>query len=238
MKYPKNLNAIKFKTDYGNYKGSFIENIKLSNVELDEFELYIKDIKKELINKINIHDGPIVGNIAWLTDYDILEALSKKTVQIIIQKEDFLRPDSINDNKFIKSIKKLYNKFSGFDNMNLFDYHISVCGHVEIPGVTCLGNLNSEKNPAHPRAHNKFLVFCDYSEPDENNNSHIVPKSVWTGSFNFTNNSGNSLENSIYFSGRNDIIKKYYEYYLHMLMCSEPLDFSWEWDSTTLRIGT
>ena len=35
-----------------------------------------------------------VGCVAWLTHFDILDAMARlKTVSIVVQKEDFLRPD-------------------------------------------------------------------------------------------------------------------------------------------------
>ena len=60
----------------------------------DEVNVYFKDIKQKLINHINEADV-ILGCVAWLTDFDILDALAKKNTQILIQKEDFCRPDRI-----------------------------------------------------------------------------------------------------------------------------------------------
>jgi hypothetical protein len=43
----------------------------------------------------------VIGCIAWLTNTKIIQALRKvdQGVQIIVQKEDFLRPDSVTFNK-------------------------------------------------------------------------------------------------------------------------------------------
>lgn len=56
--------------------------------------VFFRDLKTRLIEQINRADY-VFGCVAWLTDHDILTALGKKRgVQLLVQKEDFLRPDS------------------------------------------------------------------------------------------------------------------------------------------------
>ena len=78
--------------------------------------VYFRNLKKELIEQIKKYDM-ILGAVAWITDYEILEELAKKKTLLVIQKEDFLRPDmksNLSDND--KSIlHKLYSSFNDFD---------------------------------------------------------------------------------------------------------------------------
>jgi hypothetical protein len=102
-----------------------------------------------------------------------------------------------------------------------------------------MGNHNSNKNPAFPRMHNKFLVFCrvdilrekTYPEVD------IVPYAVWTGSFNFTMNATMSLENALVLWNR-AIAAAYYDEWQQILSLSEPLDWESNWCEPEWRIGT
>ena len=48
----------------------------------------------EMIDQTANLGGHILGAVAWLTDKPILEALSRVSAAIVVQKEDFLRPDS------------------------------------------------------------------------------------------------------------------------------------------------
>lgn len=54
--------------------------------------VFFRDLKRHLIESIKKYDM-ILGAVAWITDYEILEELSKKKSLLVIQKEDFLRPD-------------------------------------------------------------------------------------------------------------------------------------------------
>jgi hypothetical protein len=57
-------------------------------------------------------NGAIFGCVAWLTLIPILKALSKcDNVQIIVQKEDFLRPDldQNKNNKWKEDLRKFSN---------------------------------------------------------------------------------------------------------------------------------
>lgn len=54
-----------------------------------------RNLKEELIACIKNADF-VFGCVAWLTDFDVLAALAEKQgVNIAVQKEDFLRPDTV-----------------------------------------------------------------------------------------------------------------------------------------------
>jgi hypothetical protein len=142
---------------------------------------FFNDLDKELLYLIEQHDS-VVGCVAWLTHPEILEELAlKKLVSIIVQKEDFLRPDGDNWSK-----SKLLSLYANLKS-NLGDLsERSKCGSGSDPivysplggwinhdpdrpeldrsvssePIRILGDLNTRKLSAFPRMHHKFLVFC------------------------------------------------------------------------------
>jgi hypothetical protein len=250
-----NLNDLKIRTDE---QPDFSEEMwdhskRLENCTFEKFEVYFRDLEENLISKIQqFEDGLIFGSVAWLTSSKILDALSKcKNVQIIVQKEDFLRPDfNIGErNSWIVGLKKKYNKLKfecdKFDLMYPI-HELSVMGDQTIYPIRCVGNYNRDKVPAFPRAHNKFVVFCEFirKSSDITQRYHFpiyTPVSVWTGSFNFTYNAGNSFENAVYFESRgkdNEAIFSYLQEHHQLFALSEPLDWESEWVAPEYRIGT
>lgn len=55
-----------------------------------------------------------------------------------------------------------------------------------------------------------------------------MPSAVWTGSFNFTQNSELSLENALYITDP-EIVAAYFEEYGQIAAISEPLDWESKW---------
>lgn len=188
----------------------------------------------------------IIGCVAWLTSYKILNALAQcKNVQILVQKEDFLRPDinTKNVNDWKKVLHEKYNKISCDIERHQFKSpmgYLSVASDPTVDGIRCIGNHNSAKNPAFPRMHNKFLVFCK----THNLNSEVFSYdavSVWTGSFNLTQNATYSIENAISLndkSGKNEVINSYLKEHHQIFCISEKLNWETDWIEPQFRIGT
>ena len=84
--------------------------------------------------------------------------------------------------------------------------------------------------------HNKFLVFCKWKR-GINGCRVVVPESVWTGSFNFTYNAGNSFENAILINNK-EIAMAYFKEYAQIAALSEPLEWESEWMAPEWRIGS
>lgn len=78
--------------------------------------VYFDDLEQHLIDHI-LGSEICLGCVAWLTNENVLNALSaSKKVSILVQKEDFLRPDSCSNEK----LKSLYSKLPALslDDLN------------------------------------------------------------------------------------------------------------------------
>jgi len=249
-----NLNNSEIPTDENSIKLQN-NNTQLNNYTIEKIEVFFKNLEEALIEKIHQYkDGAIFGSVAWLTSKKIIDALSTcRNVQIVVQKEDFLRPDLGEEKSKEEWKKELWDRYSKL-RCDLYRYNcrnpinsLSIAnGNPQIDPIRCVGNYNRDKTSAFPRAHNKFLVFCDLiSNPSEysidNNNSAYVPKAVWTGSFNLTWNATNSLENALYLedsSNKNNIIEAYLNEHHQIYALSEQLNWSASWIAPEFRIGT
>ncbi len=213
-----------------------------ADVHFDSVEVVFKNIENKLLNLIEeFQHGIIFGCVAWLTSKPILNALAKcRNVQIIVQKEDFLRPDLkvLNENFWKKDLCNQYDQlhFSLSRHKCLSPIRsLSVCDDPKVDPIRCIGNYNREGKAAFPRAHHKFLVFCRKSSV-----RGYVPVALWTGSFNLTYNATHSFENVLILrdkSGDNEILHAYLKEHHHLFALSEPLQWEDDWVSPEFRIG-
>jgi hypothetical protein len=67
--------------------------------------------------------------------------------------------------------------------------------------------------------------------------SGIIPRGVWTGSFNPTANGTRSRENAVLIEGVS-IAAAYLKEWFQVYAISEPLDWESEWSEPQYRIGT
>ncbi len=235
----KNMNEFQPDND-----GNFPDQFKDNSVRCAEANISVlfRNHKKILIEKIKGYNC-VVGCVAWLTDYDVLRALSDiDQVSIVVQKEDFLRPDIDSNSNWRLELRRHYdalkNSSARFAWPGLMG-KLSVCYDPTIHPIRCVGNHNAEKKPAFPRMHNKFLVFCEYSDgkANEGYEVNIEPKEVWTGSFNLTKNATMSLENALLISD-SKIAKAFYDEFCQIFALSESLDWENQWCAPEFRIGT
>lgn len=235
-----NLNKLSIDVDRG--EDIELENysIKLSKPQFDEVEVVLRNLEETLIKKIEqFKEGAIFGCVAWLTSKPILKALKKcKNVQIIVQKEDFLRPDLDIKNNWKEELRRLYNEVQC--DMIRYDFrepikNLSVCNDPTVQGIRCVGNHNSDKKSSSPRAHHKFLVFCKLLEEE------YVPITLWTGSYNLTKNATFSFENALVLtdkSGKNEVLEAYLNEHHQIFALSEELNWENKWIEPQYRIGT
>lgn len=208
-------------------------------------EIYFRNLENILIRKINEADI-IVGCIAWLTSEPIINALSEKdAVSIIVQKEDFLRPDMGKTQNWKGHIGKIYKRLK--KGLSRYDeglketelYLLSSSGDPSIEPIRCVGNHNRDKAPAFPRMHNKFLIFCKNTKKltDEDWTHDFIPYAVWSGSFNLTKNALNSFENAIFVRDQT-LVRAYFKEYGQIAALSEKLNWESDWVAPEWRIGT
>ncbi|NNB43700.1 MULTISPECIES: phospholipase D-like domain-containing protein [Pseudomonas] len=233
----EDLNEFQLEND-GNYDRNFTDNSTTSDSGIT---VYFRDLEERLLQHIKESDA-VFGAVAWLTSYSILDTLAElNNVSIVVQKEDFLRPDIGFNSDFKKTLRTKYKSLkcslTRYSFSNILS-SVSVCSDPSIDPVRCVGNHNSEKKPAFPRMHNKFLIFARVKESTEDHHIEtITPYAVWTGSFNLTKNATMSLENALFITDKK-IVNAYFEEYGQIAAMSEELDWRSEWAAPEWRIGT
>jgi hypothetical protein len=219
-------------------------DLRSYNAHSGDIDVYFRDIENRLVSHIKNADA-VFGAIAWLTSAPIIDALSQlKNVSIVVQKEDFLRPDIDAQKDWKRQLRNRYCSLQcdirrwDFDGvLNQMSTQDQLYG---FGPVRCLGNRNKDHATAFPRMHNKFMVFCKVIDQiwEDDLLKHIIqPYEVWTGSFNFTKNAGVSLENAVVIRSK-DIVMAYFNEYQQILALSEPLEWESEWVMPEWRVGT
>lgn len=210
---------------------------------------YFKDLADRLVEHIGQADI-VVGCVAWFTSAPILDALAKiKGVSIVVQKEDWLRPDSGASTGWKSKLREQYAKLpctvSRYDSALIGTplHLLSAGSNYTVEPVRCVGNANTARAPASPRSHHKFVVFCKEKtelvvDGDMRGvDSVICPYSVWTGSFNFTRNAGLSFENAVVINEQ-AIVNAYFKEWAQITALSELLEWESEWSVPQWRVGT
>lgn len=189
--------------------------------------LYFDNLEENLINHIKDAEY-VIGCVSWLTNLKIIKALhNKKGVKIVIQKENFIKRDysySICLNEYYINLRKGYkavpNLFNNIENIKTDEDSAmhQICKNKLsdddfIDGIRCFGFAKASHKPL---MHHKFLIFLD---------KDLQPYGVWTGSYNFTNNANNSLDNGLFISD-SKIIEGYIEEFEQILFLSEKIN--WE----------
>lgn len=153
-----------------------------------------------------------------------------------MQEEDFLRPDlNFDGNKLTwknkifnlyESLKKEDGFYSGFLRFNYMS------GPFIDTGIRRCGMINVNKLPAFPRMHNKFIICYDCNisiKNHRNNENYYIHGEVLTGSYNYTENSNNSLENIVCIKDKK-IVSSFYKQFGQIAVISVPLDWEGEWE--------
>lgn len=202
------------------------------------------DLKETLIAEIQRWPA-VVACVAWLTEFEILNALATRdAVQIVLSKEDFLRPDvgGMQKEKLRAAYLRLKFPFSRYDELPQV-FHLSCASDPCIEPVRCCGVFDT--NRSRPRQHNKFAVFCDL-EIDELVSEftgepytlrRLIPRTVWTGSFNWTVNATLSFENAVLIRDE-QIANAYFAQWGHILAVSERLDWTSQYAEPEWTTGT
>lgn len=185
---------------------------------------------------------------AWLTNFLVLDALARlnRGCQVVVQKEDFLRPDSNHTGRSHQILRAKYASLRcGFARRMLPSIagDLSVGSDDTAEAVRCAGIANTDRRKAAPRMHHKFAVACkcdiikEVGPWGEYEQVRFIPYSVWTGSFNPTCNGTRSRENAVIVESES-AAKHYVDEWAKVFAISEPLDWSKEWSAPEWRIGT
>lgn len=203
-------------------------------------QAYFTDIENRLIDFIDAAEI-VVGCVAWVTSKRVIEALARcDGVSIIIQKEDFLRPDTVKRPDWARWLRQLYESARGMERYDLPSpiSALSYCGDPTMQAFRCVGLRNGSQDVTSPRCHHKFVLACHFEDgTDGYNGQHLIPDSLWTGSYNFTVNATRSFENALVIN-EPLIVAEYLIEWAQIAALSEPLDWESEWVAPEWRIGS
>lgn len=124
-------------------------DILLTNFSISEGEVDVvfRNIRTRLIQEIK-QSHAVLGCVAWLTDLDILSAFENTQTCLVVQKEDFLRPDLGLENKQWKEkLRESYDKLKcNFERYALpgIASSLSTGGDPLVHAIRCVGNHNSK----------------------------------------------------------------------------------------------
>ena len=220
-----------FETDFDNIKPKLkdLKDFSLSLGFQGKTMVVFRNFAEKLITQINKSEV-VVGCVAWLTHEGILNALANPEhgVSIILQKEDFLRPDVDEKPDWAKTLQLAYSKLRPCEYQASGGWLETIESQPSesfLPDISirCIGECNNQDRII-PRMHHKFLVFCklEGQAPDR---KIIVPYAVWTGSFNMTKNATKSFENAVLIFDKR-IAQAYYNEWRQLILLSEKLDWS------------
>lgn len=226
-------------------------------------EAHFRDLLSPLLRYIEEADA-VVGCVAWLTNLQVLSALaSKQAASIIVQKEDFLRPD-IGPVKAgwkadlqahyeaIRPIDVPLHLEAGWLEVRTAQEPVGLGEPLNYVGIRCIGHYqaNGQGNNAQaakklatamPRMHHKFLVFLQRRkelDPDVVEGAWpYSPYAVWTGSYNITGNGNASLENALFI--RNETLAAAFcDEWAQLIELSESLDWKSEYAAPEIDYNT
>jgi hypothetical protein len=206
------------------------ESAAAGSTRANNIEACFRDLEKRAAQFINESDL-IVGCVAWLTSAHILRALAERQCAIVVQREDFLRPDGGSRQAGHEtSLKEHYERLActlpGAAFPGVLSDDPSMASR-PVTGVRSVGSpRRSRRSDSLPGMHNKFLVSCSV-EPIAGGDGHsrVVPLRVWTGSFNFTSPPFPSFENALILDCP-VISQAYLSEFLLIHSLSEPLQWT------------
>lgn len=171
----------------------------------------------------------VVGCVAWLTSFEILDELSHcDAVSIVVQKEKTWQLNK----PWNKALRTKYDALKSADRQILYN---SDCATVPMRdpqrgdsgAVRCAGSINTKDPSTFSRMHHKFIVFGKW-KPEANG---FIPESVIVGSMNWSN--GKSADSTLWIHDRS-VASCFFNEFLAIRSFSEPLD--WKSDKSNPEI--
>lgn len=229
---------------------SCLDHKKSSNILKDnslhsngDVTVYFRGIESQVLSQINSADA-VFGAVAWLTNYKILNALKRKeNVLIVLEKEKYLKtsyseeyendtPEEITEKRNKTTLRAKYKELklelTPHELGGVFD-NFSTEGNPVLESIRCVGSVESFS-----KMHNKFIILAKVNKTIEHTSgigietSIVKPYAVLTGSFNFSVNATNSLENCLLMTEQK-IVDAYYSEFLQILAISENRE--WQCDT-------
>ncbi|GAB2732167.1 phospholipase D-like domain-containing protein [Nocardioides pakistanensis] len=142
------------------------------------------ELRQPLLRFINGSDI-IVGCVAWVTERTILEALAKRPVCLVVQKENWWKKADVRG----QALARRYAALRGGLPAVMLPEPLSDLGDLNLAPISCVGYGAGAHHQ--PLMHHKFVVRCSVID------GVLVPLAVWTGSFNFSGNANDSFENAV-----------------------------------------
>lgn len=233
----RNLNAASYRHEDGPKP---LSDIRRDALHTGNTTLLVRDIEAALVKWIG-RFPVVVGCVAYLTNPVVLKALAKcKTVSIVVQKADFLRPDGVNWSA--SRLHDLYAALPANDTFQVFAPGFCTGGDETLAPVMCVGTCPLDASPSEPKLHHKFFVGGEMIERQvghwpEDTWPEFRPLSLWTGSFNPTETGTQSLDNAIIFDDQ-AFAAFYAQEYRACLALAEPIDWKSRWVAPVFRYGT
>jgi len=210
--------------------------------------VYLNDLEIPLLAWLSRQEA-VVGCVAWLTNEKVLDALnSLKICQVVMQKEDWMRPD-YDGRHPARHSRRHYNGEAGFCRLELAETSgLSMCSDPMVQRFRCFGQSTSAQTsgpmqtavpPARPVMHHKFLVGCVSHRPLDDDgypSLELIPRSVWMGSFNMTKGARRNMDSAVVMGAGPAAL--YYREWLDIFSHSEKLDFEHEYCVPEWRLGT
>lgn len=229
-----NLNLLSIRDDHEYQPIAELRNSTSAGTATAHFQ----ELESELVKFVSSYPV-VVGCVAWLTNVAVLAALAtRKSVSVLVQKEDFLRPDTGGWSKDV-----LRTAYSALPGMSRYDfrptYGYSTCCGDGCDSIRCVG-IFERGSRTYPRMHHKFLVGCNFPGRDEHGAAQLgfcEPLAVWTGSFNPTENGTRCLENAVVITDPG-IVQAYFSEWGVVFGLSEQLDWESDYVEPEFRIGT
>ena len=194
-----------------------------------------------------------------MTEPRILTALARLASSLVVQKEDFLRPDLMAVDERGEGCQRWKRRSrSQYEAIEASDRHqfafcrqnmpdplseMDLLGDQRITGVRCVGfqNRRGGSEPRQPLMHNKFLVFSRFSlvpiPAPNSGNAHGITEHVevlWEPQMVWTGSANLSKMSRL--SRENSLIIKdpiiawaYLQEWAQLMSLSEPLDWASEW---------
>lgn len=233
------LKSLKFRmTDTNNVRPERVSQsdnaVVVKNVS--HVEAHFRGIEKVIVDKISSSNA-VVGCVAWLTSYAVLDALAKLKggCSIVLQKEDYLRPDFDHTPTSYKTVRQKYALLKALAPYSYGEFQKSTLeyladgGEIADIAIRCVGYRRAA-DKATPKMHHKFLVFLK----SEGRGFSPRPYAVWTGSFNMSVTATLSLENGLFIESE-ELASAYFNEWYNTLMISEELDWKADTPQPTIQ---